>query len=426
MRHAVLLASLFFAMTAQALDKNTTSLEKTFASPGNEYKPWVFWFWNNSNLTEEGIKGDLEAMHRVGIGGVLIMEVNQGAPQGPVDFLGDEWRRLYSYMLDEAARLGIEVNMNNDAGWNGSGGKWIKPEYSMQVLTFSEVYLDNTQSKPVKLPEPPKKMDYYKDIAVFAFPTPEGAEARKRLSPNNHQRNPEITLVVTQKDIVDLTGKMAADGTLDWKAPKGKWTVLRIGHTSKGQDVHPAPTSGVGPQCDVLSVEASEIAFEGQIGRLVAENKANVGQTKTFVSTHIDSWEVGSQNWTPLMREEFKKYAGYDIWKFLPVFNGYIVNSPEITDRFLWDFRRAVAKMCMDNHIETFVRLSHKNGLRFSAEAYDSTPCDFLEYAGLTDEPMGEFWVGSNATNEGSRLWDCRGMASAGHVYGKNVVGAEA
>ncbi|MDR3245843.1 MAG: hypothetical protein LBT50_05360 [Prevotellaceae bacterium] len=431
MKHLILLASLFFVVTACFVDKKADSapLDKTFASPGNEYKPWVYWFWNNSNLTEEGIKGDLEAMHRVGIGGVLIMEVNQGAPQGPVDFLGDEWRRLYSYMLNEAARLGIEVNMNNDAGWNGSGGIWIKPEHSMQVLTFSAVYLDKSQTEPVKLPEPAKKKDYYKDIAVFAFPTPAGAESLKQLSPNNHRRDPKATTVVPQKDVVDLTGKMAADGTLDWKVPEGKWTILRVGHTTKGQDVHPAPTSGVGLQCDVLSVEASEIAFEGQIGRLVAENKANTGQTKAFVATHIDSWEVGSQNWTPLMREEFKKYAGYDIWKFLPVFYGYVVDSQEVTDRFLWDFRRAVAKMCMNNHIETFVKLSHKNGLRFSAEAYDSTPADFLEYAGLTDEPMGEFWVGSNdswTANEGSRLADCRGMASAGHVYGKNVVGAEA
>ncbi|MDR3234507.1 MAG: hypothetical protein LBT46_12740 [Planctomycetaceae bacterium] len=413
----------FLLLLGNACSADNTA--QAFAQPGKEYQPWVYWFWNNSNLTEEGIKGDLEAMHRTGIGGVLIMEVNQGAPQGPVDFLGDQWRKLYTFMLGEAARLGIEVNMNNDAGWNGSGGKWMKLEDSMQVLTFSAVYLDKAETN-VKLPEPPKKMDYYKDIAVLAFPTPDGTEARKPLTPNNHRRDPKVIPIIAQKNIVDLTGKMAAEGTLDWKVPEGKWTILRIGHTTKGQNVHPAPTSGVGLQCDVLSVKASEIAFEGQIGRLTAENKANTGQKKTFVATHIDSWEVGSQNWTPLMREEFKKYAGYDIWKFLPVFNGYVVDSPEITDRFLWDFRRAVAKMCMDNHIETFVKLSHKNGLRFSAEAYDSTPCDFLEYAGLTDEPMGEFWCGATAAQDGSRLWECRGMASAGHVYGKNIVGAEA
>ncbi|MDR3229069.1 MAG: hypothetical protein LBT53_06635, partial [Puniceicoccales bacterium] len=420
-----LLALLLSLGNAYPADK----LANSFAQPGKEYQPWVYWFWNNSNLTKEGITGDLEAMHRVGVGGVLIMEVNQGAPQGPVDFLGDKWRELYTFMLSEAARLGIEVNMNNDAGWNGSGGKWVKPEDSMQVLTFSAVHLDKPQNKAVKLPAPPRKMGYYKDIAVFAFPTPDAAGARKQLTPNNHRRNPKVTPVVAQKDIIDLTGKMAADGTLNWKAPAGKWTILRVGHTTKGQNVHPAPISGVGLQCDVLSVKASEIAFEGQIGRLVAENKANTGPKKTFVATHIDSWEVGSQNWTPLMREEFKKYAGYDIWKFLPIFNGYIVDSQEVTDRFLWDFRRAVAQMCMYNHIETFVKLSHKNGLRFSAEAYDSTPCDFLEYASLTDEPMGEFWVKSNnswASSEGNRLHDCRGMASAGHTYGKNVIGAEA
>src|SRR5262249_46059073 len=53
------------------------------------------------------------------------------------------------------------------------------------------------------------------------------------------------------------------------------------------------------------------------------------------------------------------------------------------------------------------------------AEAYGS-PCDFLPYAAQSDEPMGEFWVGGFATES------CRGMASAGHIYGKPVIGAEA
>ena len=41
----------------------------------------------------------------------------------------------------EARRLGLEVNMNNDAGWNGSGGPWIKPEQSMQKVVWTETNL---------------------------------------------------------------------------------------------------------------------------------------------------------------------------------------------------------------------------------------------------------------------------------------------
>jgi len=54
----------------------------------------------------EGIIADLEAMKRVGIGGVLIMEVDQGAPLGPVPFAGPQWRDLFKHVCSEAARLG--------------------------------------------------------------------------------------------------------------------------------------------------------------------------------------------------------------------------------------------------------------------------------------------------------------------------------
>jgi alpha-L-rhamnosidase len=63
-------------------------------------------------------------MDRVGIRGVLIMEVDQGIPKGPARFLGPKWRELFKFVFQEATRLGIQVNMNNDGGWCGSGGPW--------------------------------------------------------------------------------------------------------------------------------------------------------------------------------------------------------------------------------------------------------------------------------------------------------------
>ena len=62
-------------------------------------------------------------MARAGIGGALIMEVDPGIPPGPVAFMSDRWRTLFSHALAEAARLGLQLNMNNDAGWQGSGGE---------------------------------------------------------------------------------------------------------------------------------------------------------------------------------------------------------------------------------------------------------------------------------------------------------------
>ena len=45
------------------------ALEQGFATPPDAAKPRVWWHWMNGNITKEGIKLDLEWMHRVGIGG---------------------------------------------------------------------------------------------------------------------------------------------------------------------------------------------------------------------------------------------------------------------------------------------------------------------------------------------------------------------
>ncbi|MBR5627228.1 MAG: hypothetical protein IKW74_06370, partial [Thermoguttaceae bacterium] len=204
------------------------AVSQQFASPDTTCYPWVYWFWNNGNITREGITADLEAMQRVGVKGVLIMEVGQGAPVGPVNFMSDEWKELWQFMIQEAERLGIEVNMNNDAGWNGSGGVWIKPDEAMQILSWSEVQVTSEQ-KEIVLPQPAVRMDYYRDIAVLAFPTPKDQTTRKAPGPDSHVRATQNDSLVERNTILDLTDKMDADGRLDWSVPDdGNWTVLRM------------------------------------------------------------------------------------------------------------------------------------------------------------------------------------------------------
>ncbi|MHB9066888.1 MAG: glycosyl hydrolase, partial [Pirellulaceae bacterium] len=118
---ALLVGATIDCVVSQEADTDQTdragALAGEFTHPPESARPWVYWFWLNGNMTREGITADLEAMKRVGIGGVLIMEVDQGAPIGPIDFMSREWRDLFQHVQHESQRLGLEVNMNNDAGW---------------------------------------------------------------------------------------------------------------------------------------------------------------------------------------------------------------------------------------------------------------------------------------------------------------------
>ncbi len=407
-------------------------LEKGFVHPPSAAWPWVYWFPLDGNLSREGITADLEAMKRVGIGGVLYMETDQGAPKGPARFAGPLWREMFQHICNEAHRLGLQVNMNNDAGWCGSGGPWITPELSMQKVVWTETEVTGPQRFEAVLPQPKATRDYYRDIAVLAYPTPATSYTIPHLQGKSAATREEIPLrttfpalagdaIIRGSLIPDLTTKLGQDGRLAWDVPAGRWTLLRLGHTSTGKDNHPAPLEGRGLECDKLSREAVEVHFNALMGRLIVENKKLTGEKRTLVSTHIDSWEVGSQNWTPKFRAEFRRRRGYDLWPWLPVMTGRVVGSVEESERFLWDVRMTVNDLLLENYAGHFRTLARRHGIRLSIEAYDG-PCDDMSYAGRADEPMGEWW--SYAPYSGAH-W-CTEMASAAHVYGKPILGAEA
>ena len=411
-------------------------LARPFAHPPPSARPWVLWFPLDGNLSREGITADLEAMQRVGIGGVLAMETVQGTPAGPVAFAGPAWRGMIAHVCAEAHRLGLEVNLNNDAGWCGSGGPWITPELSMQRMVWTETNLTGPQSFRGTLPQPRAVRDFYRDIAVYAYPTPAHDSRIPRLAGKSAAQVEEVALraefpvlppeaVVARDQIISLTARLARDGRIEWEVPAGNWTLLRLGCTTTGAENHPAPLGGRGLECDKLSQRAVEVHFDALLGRLIADNAPLVGETKTLVAIHTDSWEVGAQNWTPAFREEFQRLRGYDPLPLLPVVSGRIVDSVEVSERFLWDLRQTVSQLIAENYAGHLRTLARRHGMRFTMEAYGKKPFEDLSVAGRADEPTAEFWAYS-AAEFGREHYSCAEMASAAHVYGHPIVGAEA
>ena len=194
-------------------------LAKNFAAPPVSARPWVYWFPLSGNLTKEGITADLEAMARVGIGGVLYMEVEQGAPKGKADFAGPLWRELFKHACSEAHRLGLEINMNNNAGWSGSGGPWITPELSMQIVVWTETVVEGGKRFDLVLPQPGAVRNFYRDIAVLAMLAPAGKPEIEELDGKTsfiptYFPPQKATFVATaaaavipRDKIVDLTGR---------------------------------------------------------------------------------------------------------------------------------------------------------------------------------------------------------------------------
>ncbi len=145
-------------------------LAREFRTPPDSARPWAYWWWLDSNVTREGITLDLEEMKRQGIRGVLIFDagLGNGAPTGPA-FMGAEWRGLVTYAVQEADRLGIEVGLNICSGWD-CGGTWVEPQDACKKLVWSETRTQGSVRFSEVLATPHTVDEYYRDIAVVAFP----------------------------------------------------------------------------------------------------------------------------------------------------------------------------------------------------------------------------------------------------------------
>jgi len=233
--------------------------------------------------------------------------------------------------------------------------------------------------------------------------------------------------VIPRGDVIDLTSKMGKDGSLNWDVPAGKWVILRIGYSLTGQKNGPAPPEATGYEVDKLSSKYVESYLRGYVDPLAEALGPLFG--KSFRYFLMDSWEAGLQNWTDDMLNEFRARRGYDPRPYLPVLTGRVVDSADVSDRFLWDFRRTIADLIADNHYGVVADFLHRRGIQVYAEAMGvglPTTGDGLEYKGRVDIPMGEFWTPLlGATPSPQYAADVREAASAAHIYGKTLAAAE-
>jgi hypothetical protein len=202
---------------------------------------------------------------------------------------------------------------------------------------------------------------WYKDVRILAFPTPEKAEkinlfdekaifyrppytsqagvAEFFFQDSTYKARPEIT--VKKEKIIDVTSQMGPDGVFSWIIPPGRWTIMRLGMRNNGSVTRPAPVPGLGFEASKLDTTGISKHYNEFTGKLLKKSMPDRSAAGGWKMIHIDSWEMGAQNWSEAFLDEFIKRRGYDPVLFLPTFSGLYVSDPETTERFLWDVRQS-------------------------------------------------------------------------------------
>ncbi len=431
-------------------------LKENFKSPPAEYGVNCWWWWLNGNVSKEAITRDLEAMKSRNFQGAMIFDAgghnqrgHMDIPSGPL-FGSDEWNKLFVFALDEARRLGLEMGFNIQSGWN-LGGPRVTPEYTAKQITYSETKIAGNKKISIKLGIPVTRKDFYKDIAILAFPLAPANKSREVISdlelklgyhelggsapdcrfmlgnvPRN-QNLPEVksTFIVKREDIIDLTSMVDSEGALTWDSPEGDWNIMRIGYTCTNSHVSTSSGEWQGSVLDYMSKEAFDFYWKDVVEPIFKAAGDHVGTTLTYMET--DSWECGGMNWTDDFPDEFKQYRGYDMLSYLPVVAGYVIDDINRSNAFLADFRKTLGDLVAYNHYARFSEYAQKYNMGIQPESAGphAGPMDGIKNYGFSDIVMSEFWSPSPHRPSPENRFFLKQASSAAHIYGKKIVGAE-
>jgi hypothetical protein len=440
-------------------DAPSSELDRGFADPPRDARVRAYWWWLNGNVTKGAITRDLEWMKRIGMGGALIFDAggaeqfgHDPVPAGPL-YGSPEWRELLEHALREADRLGLEMSLSPQSGWN-LGGPGVRPEDASKRVVWAGTTVRGPSMVDQILPVPPHRLDFYRDIAVMAYRPnlpPPGAGERPKTPASKPIRQldlkagtsemggsaPDGTVllkddpgspdeaVAKASEVIDLTSSLDADGRLRWDVPEGDWQVLRFGYTNNGAHVSTSSGGWRGLVVDYLDPDALRSYWRRVVEPLLADAGGTGSHALRWIQT--DSWELGGVNWTANFAEEFRRRRGYDLRPYLPVLAGAIVDSREISNRFLNDFRKTIGDCVADNHYGVLATLAHEHGLGIHPESGGphGGPFDALKCLGRNDFPMTEFWVPSPHRPTDRDRFFVKQAACAAHTYGKRLVAAE-
>jgi len=453
----IFMLGLFACVSVQG--DNVESLMEGLKNIPAESKPGVYWYFIDGNLDKDAMTKDLQSMQDVGISSVIFLEVDMGFAKGPNKFMSEKWQDLFVHAVQEAGKRDISLVLGTGPGWTGSGGPWIEGKDAMKHLMSSKINVSGPKKMSDKLPLPEpypltrhissneemlkKRADYYEDIKVLAYPTPRENNLIKDIDEKALYVRDAYASVATLRayfdednfetsqgsnikleSVIDITDKLNSDGILNWEIPEGDWTIVRYGMRVTGANTRPAPHSGLGFESDKLSKEAISKHFSKYVDLLVKKTGKDNGKAQNWTTIHIDSWEVGAQNWTQNLPEEFKKRRGYNITNYLPILTGSLIKDSNTSERFLWDFRKTIQELLLENHGDFIKEYTAKNGFDFSIEPYDMSFFGDMEFGSRADKPMAEFWFNGYAPDTDT-VYTCLEATSIGHTANKKIIGAE-
>ncbi|HWW28185.1 MAG TPA: glycosyl hydrolase, partial [Caulobacter sp.] len=438
-------------------------LDDAFNAPPAQARPFARWWWPGGAVEDIELQREIAVMAKAGFGGAEIQAFNPGIP----NMTADERARVNDYAnpaffgrvraaSQAASRSGLKLDYTFGSAWPSGGGFAVTPELALVELTQAVTEVDASAPGPIKLVIPkrtrklgalggldPRTKDpraagwrdrldaRQKVVAVVAVPgqAPDLAPEVKGGFKLYPWRDVRTSGSLDMGKAVVLTDKLAADGTLDWTPPPGRWQVFVF----KQYAVDSGVTAGVGAGPQLVLDHFRKAAFDAHAAHVGEPLKSGpLAADKSLNATFVDSLELMQDlPWTDALLAEFQRRRGYDLTPYLPLilqpgwmqawgahYSPPYFGDDAMGERVRADYRRTLSDLQLENFWQPFVAWNHARGLKARIQAHGGS-VDVLQAYGLADIPETE-----DLESGGDPVF-MRLARSAADLYGRQLVSAE-
>ena len=408
------------------------SLLRLLKTPPIEYRPELRWWLAEGLHTDETLRYEIDAAHRLGFGGMEFLAMDEGnIDHARYGWGAEEWVHDSQIVVEETTRRNMSVSFTSGTNWSNANLPSIDPDHpgAAKELDLVSEDLPAGASRSGALP----RIDLQAQPAARHLPGQRGMIRTQTLVAvvaARVLRKTEVGAILDLDSVVELTDQVQ-DEALVWTAPDvGNWRLYVYWMHGTGQTASPsASTNYTVSYVDPDGAQAvidywDSVVLTPELRQQIA---ANPRAQMYMDSLELSTFGAGGLFWGRTVVEEFATRRGYEITPWLPfltrdvpfmavdtVYHNEPVEQHRITvDKVRFDYVRTLTDLYIENMLRPFAAFLHANEMTLRAEISYGLPFELTrpgpEVDGIETESL-EF----AAQIDAYRL-----LAGPAHLFGK-------
>ncbi len=372
-------------------------------NPSKEARGWTRWWWYGCAVTREDIDIQLAEMAKAHIGGVEIqvtypLDYDERAAHRHIEFFSPAFFEILAYLVESAKRHDMMVDLTLGSGWP-FGGPFITQDMApVSLMPFSHDAQGPTNFS----------FDYTcvlpGDIVRCVLVRIENGvlQADSARDVTDHLRD------------VELYGWPWGSKLDNVPVPEGAHRIFTFVASRYRQQVGVPAPGMAGHAIDHCRKDVCNLYFHTMGDALI--EKLGRDAIHAFF---CDSIELGGNNWTGPLLDEFAQRRGYELTPYLPAL---WADMGDVTPRVRYDYYKTFSELTLENFFGNFAEHCERWGVKSRVQAHGIW-ADILKAYGVAHIPEGETFGAHDRYDVNTT--HRRLAVSAGLVYGRPIVSNE-